>query len=169
MAPADPVGIRLRPMSAGDWPLVRRWLARPDVEAWWGPISATEPGIRLARDGRGLCRIVEVAEVPVGYAQAVDIALWGEQLPTGIPPGTWDLDVFIADERHRGQGIGSRALSALADEVFATTLAPAVSVFVAVRNERAVRAYERAGFRWIAIAQSAGVPEWVMLQDRPVR
>jgi RimJ/RimL family protein N-acetyltransferase len=162
--------VTLRPAASRDWPLLRGWLTRPDIEAWWGPHSATEPGIRIAMQGGGLCRIVEIDGAPVGYAQAVDAMLWGTALPDGLPAGTWDIDVFIAAEQHRGQGAGSAALTALVDEVFATTLAVAVSIFVAVRNERAVRAYEKAGFRWVAIANDpAQGPEWVMLRERPAR
>ncbi len=44
----------------------------------------------------------------IGYAHAVDAALWGEDLPQDLEPGTWDLDLFIASEEHRGRGAGGR-------------------------------------------------------------
>jgi aminoglycoside 6'-N-acetyltransferase len=54
--------------------------------------------------------------------------------------------------------------------VFATTLAPAISVFASVRNEAAVRAYESAGFRWVRVCQDVSTgPEWLMLMHRPER
>lgn len=159
--------VALRQAVAADWPLLHRWLRRPDIEAWWGPISATDPGIRIAMQSGGLCRIIEADGASVGYAQAVDATVWGEALPHLIPAGTWDVDVFIADEAHRGQGAGATALALLVDEVFSTTLAVAVSIFVSVRNERAVRAYEKAGFRWLAVAEGKGQgPAWVMLRER---
>jgi len=155
-------------MTPADWPLLRTWLARSDIEAWWGPRSATEPGIRLAIESRGLCSMILSGGTAVGFAQAVDATIWGADLPAGLPAGTWDIDVFVAAEDQRGRGIGSAALTTLVDEVFATTLAVAVSIFVSVRNERAVRAYEKAGFRWVTIAHDPALgPEWVMLLERP--
>lgn len=162
--------VTLRPATSADWSVLRTWLARPDIEAWWGPRAATEAGIRIAMQGGGLCRMVEVSGEAVGYAQAIDATLWGDALPEGLPPGTWDIDVFIAAEAHRGKGAGSAALARLVDEVFSTTLAVAVSIFVSVRNERAVRAYEKAGFRWVGIARDPALgPEWIMLRERPRR
>ncbi len=65
-----------------------------------------------------LCRIIEAGGAPVGYAHAVDATMWGEELPQDLEPGTWDLDLFIASEEHRGKGVGQAALALLKDEVF---------------------------------------------------
>ena len=113
-------------------------------------------------------RIVESAGAPIGYAHAVEIGLWGAAPPPEIPTGTWDIDLFIASDEHRGRGLGGAALSLLADEAFATTLAVACCGFVSVRNEAAVRAYERAGFRWQRICHDPLLgASWLMLKERP--
>jgi RimJ/RimL family protein N-acetyltransferase len=163
--------VRLRPARRADWDLIRGWLARPDIEAWWGPRSATEAEVNIAlNSGHALCRIIEAGGVAVGYAHAVDATMWGDELPQDLAPGTWDLDLFIASEEHRGRGVGQTALSQLKDEVFGTTLATAVCVFPSIRNERAVRAYERAGFRWQRIWNDPHMgPSWFMLAERPRR
>ncbi len=94
--------------------------------------------------------------------------MWGESLPEELQPGTWDIDLFVAAEAHRGKGVGQAALKLLKDEVFQTTLAVAVSVFASVKNERAVRAYERAGFRWKRIWSDphGGGHSWFMVAER---
>lgn len=163
--------VRLRPARRADWDLIRGWLARPDIEAWWGPRNATEAEVNIAlNSGHALCRIIEAGGVAVGYAHAVDATMWGDELPQDLAPGTWDLDLFIASEEHRGRGVGQTALSQLKDEVFGTTLATAVCVFPSIRNERAVRAYERAGFRWQRIWNDPHMgPSWFMLAERPRR
>ena len=163
--------VRLRPARRADWDLIRGWLARPDIEAWWGPRNATEAEVNIAlNSGHALCRIIEAGGVAVGYAHAVDATMWGDELPQDLAPGTWDLDLFIASEEHRGRGVGQTALSQLKDEVFGTTLATAVGVFPSIRNERAVRAYERAGFRWQRIWNDPHMgPSWFMLAERPRR
>lgn len=163
--------VRLRPARRADWDMIRGWLARPDIEAWWGPRSATEAEVNIAlNSGHALCRMIEAGGVAVGYAHAVDATMWGDELPQDLAPGTWDLDLFIASEEHRGRGVGQTALSQLKDEVFGTTLATAVCVFPSIRNERAVRAYERAGFRWQRIWNDPHMgPSWFMLAERPRR
>lgn len=158
----------LRPATRADWAMIRRWLARDDIQDWWGPLSATEAEVNMAlSSAHAICRIIEANGEPVGYAHAVDATLWGENLPDNLAPGTWDLDLFIASEELRGKGVGQVALALLKDEVFATTLAVAVCVFPSIKNERAVRAYEKAGFRWKSIWHdpSSG-PSWFMVAER---
>ncbi len=163
------MSVSLRPAKRSDWDMIRGWLARPDIQDWWGPLSSTEAEVNAALNfEQCLCRIILVDGEPVGYAHAVDAMMWGDALPEEIAPGTWDLDLFIASEEHRGKGVGQAALAQLKDEVFASTLALAVCVFPSIRNERAVRAYERAGFRWKRIWNDphAG-PAWFMVAERP--
>ncbi|MCP4781326.1 MAG: GNAT family N-acetyltransferase [Hyphomicrobium sp.] len=163
--------VSLRPASRSDWDLICGWLVRDDTQEWWGPVSATETEVNMAlRTEHGLCRIIEAGGAPVGYAHAVDATIWGDDLPQDLAPGTWDLDLFIASEDHRGKGVGQAALSLLKDEVFATTLAVAVCVFPSIRNERAVRAYEKAGFQWQRIWNDPYMgPSWFMIAKRPQR
>lgn len=141
----------------------------PDVEAWWGPASATQAEVRIAMtSGHAMCRIIDVDGVAAGYAHAVDATLWGEDLPQELAPGTWDVDLFIALREQRGRGVGAKALRLLTAEVFATTMALAVCVFPSVRNEAAVRAYEKAGFRWQRIWNDPLMgPSWFMVAERP--
>lgn len=165
---ADDPRITLRPATRADFGLIRRWLARPDIQDWWGPVSATEAEVNMAlASGHALCRLIEADGEPVGYAHAVDATLWGENLPEELEPGTWDLDLFVAAEEHRNRGVGQAALALLRDEVFATTLAVAVCVFPSVKNERAVRAYEKAGFSWQRVWHDPETgPAWFMVSRR---
>jgi aminoglycoside 6'-N-acetyltransferase len=104
----------------------------------------------------------------VGYCHAIDAQLWGDRLPEALQSGTWELDVFIGSAAYRGRGIGLKALELLRSEVFSTTLAPAVCVYAPIRNEAAVRAYEKAGFRWQSLWEGDGTgPSWFMVARRP--
>jgi aminoglycoside 6'-N-acetyltransferase len=175
MANADNLGgerpITLRPARDADWVLIRRWLAQPEIQRWWGNLASAESEVRLALETpSAIARIVVAGAEPIGYAHAIDAAYWGSGLPDGMPAGTWDVDLFIAEPGHRGCGAGERALELLAEEVFTTTLAPALAVFVSVRNEAAVRAYERAGFAWARVWEDPLLgPSWMMLRTRPRR
>lgn len=172
-------GVRLRPATDNDWPMIRRWLAQPEVIRWWGPKATTEAEVMLAMGTpQAICRIIEARSeaghdsgpqvwTPVGYGHALDAGLMGGALPPELPVGAWEIDLFVASPAHRGKGIGALGIELIRDEVFGTTLALAVCVFVGVGNEKAVRAYEQAGFRWRAVVRDPVMgPEWVMVGER---
>ena len=162
-------GIGLRPAVPEDRALIRRWLADPEVQAWWGNAASAEAEITLVLQSQAsLARMVEADGVLIGYGHAAEIGLWGDQQPEELPAGTWDVDLFIASEAHRGKGHGRAALALLTAEVFETTLAVACCAVVPIRNETAVRAYEQAGFRWLRIwADPLLGPSWLLLKERP--
>lgn len=151
--------------------MLRRWLTDPAVATPWGNSASAEAEITLAMDSpSALCRIVESGSQPIGYGHAIDAGLWSETFPPEIPPGCWDIDLFIGAPDHRGRDIEQHALAAIAGEVFATTLAVACCTFVSVKNEPTVRVYERAGFRWIKIWPDPILgPCWVLIKERPLR
>ncbi len=164
-----PDDVSFRPATTGDWPLIRSWLGEPHVAAWWGGRASGEASITIAMDTpSALVRIIEAGGEPIGYAQALDIVLWGEAVPPRLPPGTWDADLFIGSKGHLNQGYGVAALQMLGDELFHTTLAPALCLIVSIRNEMAVRIYEKSGFHWHSIwADPIDGACWVMLRERP--
>jgi aminoglycoside 6'-N-acetyltransferase len=159
--------MHLRTATPEDRFRIRRWLADPDVQAWWGNAASAEAEITLAMDSEAsVCRMIEVDGGAVGYGQAVEIGLWGEAHTPDLPAGTWDIDLFVAPPEHRG--LAGAALTQLAAEVFATRLAVGCCAVVSVRNETAARAYEAAGFHWTRIAPDPIFgPSWLMLKPRP--
>lgn len=166
---ALPNNVRLRPAGETDWPQLTRWLRDPAVQKWWGHAADAEAAIRLILETpSAMGRIIEVGDRPVGYTHAIEATFWGETLPDDLPDWTWDVDLFIAEAEYRGKGVGKQALELLADEVFGSTFAMALSVFVPVKNEAAVRSYEQAGFKWVSVWDDpiAG-PVWLMLRQRP--
>lgn len=161
--------LQLTPVGPSDQTLIRRWLRDTDVQAWWGNVAAAEAEIALAQQSEGaIARMIKLGDDSIGYAHALDVAGLEPPLPAALKAGTYDCDLFIGSADHRGRGYGQRALELLAGEVFATTLAIACSIVVSVRNERAVRAYERAGFRWQSVWQDpVSGASWVMVRQRP--
>jgi hypothetical protein len=151
--------------------MLRRWLSDSVVETLWGNSASAEAEITLAMESpSAICRIIECDGKPAGYGHAVDASLWGDALPPDVPPGCWDVDLFVGAAEHRATDLEQRALAAIADEVFATTLAVACCTFVSVRNESLVRTYERASFRWTKIWTDPILgPCWVLIKERPVR
>lgn len=165
------LSISLRPATPADRFLLRRWLSDPVVATQWGNSASAEAEITLAMESpSAICRIVECDGMSAGYGHAVDASLWAGALPPDLPPGCWDIDLVIGTAEHRSRGAEQWALTAIAAEVFATTLAVACCTFVSVKNESFVRLCERAGFRWTRVWTDPIVgPGWLLIKERPVR
>jgi hypothetical protein len=161
-----PLAIRLRPATAEDGFLLRRWLRDPATQACSGNRASAEAEITLARMSEtALTRIVTCAARPIGYAQAMEAAVRSGAQPPELAPGTWQTQFWIAPSR---PAVLAAIPALLAAEVFATTLAIACSGLVSIRQEMMVRAYERAGFRWRRIWHDPLFgPAWLMLKERP--
>lgn len=159
--------VLLRPAGPSDWPAIDRWLAQPEIARWWGSRAAAQATIIAALDApMGLASILVRNGRDIGYAQALDATAVAQIVPPGFQ-GCYRIDVFIADRTERGRGFGVAALGLAVDEVFQTTLAPAVFAVVSVRNEMAVRAHEKAGFRWVCIVEDPLLgPSWLLRRDR---
>ncbi|HYF56723.1 MAG TPA: GNAT family N-acetyltransferase [Salinarimonas sp.] len=145
-APAEPEAYHVRPMTRADLPLARRWLETPEVRRWWGDpdeqaalleADLSEPGMRMW--------IVSWGGRPFAYVQDYDPAFWGLPPFAGVPPGSRGMDPFIGEPDMLGRGHGAAFLRAHADRLLAQG-APAVFIDPDPRNERAIRAYGKAGF-----------------------
>jgi len=166
---ATPLPIRLRPATAEDGFLIRRWLRDPATQGCWGNRASAEAEITLARlSETALTRIVTWEKRPIGYAQAIDIGLRHGAKPPEFLPGTWDTQFCMALPRQRAKSVLAAIPALLAAEVFASTLAVACSGLVLIRQEMVARAYEQAGFRWRRIWNDPLFgPTWLMLKERP--
>ena len=167
MEHGDP-DIALRPTVPADWDRVRAWLRQPEIQAWWGGFSAAEAEIAIAAESpSALCRMIVADSLQIGYGQAIDADLVASTRTKALPPGAYIAALFIADPAHRRRGAGEDALAALTQEVFSSTLAIACATVVPVRYEPAVRAAERAGYRWIGVADDGATGQsWLMVRER---
>ena len=169
VAPDTDPALILAPLVPGDGDRIRRWLRDGQVQRWWGNAASAEAEIALARGSEAaISRVIRLAGMAIGYAQAVEYGQPESTRANGVPAGSWECRLFIGSEQHRGKGHGQQALDNLAREVFKSTLAIACVIPVSIRNERAARAYETIGFHWIAISDDPiHGPCWVMLRERP--
>ncbi|MBX9927214.1 MAG: acetyltransferase [Hyphomicrobiaceae bacterium] len=166
-AATDPT-VALRPATARDWPHIDRWLTEPEIARWWGSRAAAQAAVIAALDApMGLASMLTVDGEDAGYAHALETGNGG-----GVPgvaglEGCYRIDVFVGEKRLRGRGVGVAALKLIVTEVFQTTLAPATISVVSIRNEAAVRAHEKAGFRWVRVVSDPLLgPCWLLRHER---
>lgn len=136
---------RFRPVAAADLALLRRWRAEPHVVAWWGAPHLEDPAEVLA-DGRVAMWIVELNGQPFAYAQDYAPADWGDHPFAYLPAGTRGIDQYIGEPALLGIGHGSAFVRAHCERLFAGG-APVIGTDPHPDNRRAIRAYEKAGFR----------------------
>lgn len=146
MKPPTPKDVQLAPMDSAGLELLRRWLHRPTVSRWWG-----DPGESLAAAIRHPVEhhaLISLAGRPVGYVlwQKPDPAVMAAAGLDGLPADHIDVDILIGEPDSMGRGIGPVALLLILDRLGAEGVS-SVGVGTEVANERALRAFEKAGFR----------------------
>jgi ribosomal protein S18 acetylase RimI-like enzyme len=128
--------------------LLEQWLNRQHVRDSWGDPAAILESIMTMRPPAGRALIVADGEW-VGFVQWQRIGA-RELLESGVDvpdDETLDIDIFIADAGQLGRGIGSKAIEVLMKKLEEEGAAKRATLFTSVENERAKRAYEKAGFR----------------------
>ena len=151
----DIQAVEFRAMTAADLPLMGRWLQTPHMREWWGEPETELGHIRDMIEGRDTTRpfLFSIKGRPVGYIQYWFIghhqnAEWIASHPwlAELPSDTIGVDLSIGDADDLGRGIGStvlrRFVERLADEGHTS-----IVIDPDPANGRAVRAYEKAGFR----------------------
>ncbi|AUT03160.1 hypothetical protein CLI64_23640 [Nostoc sp. CENA543] len=129
--------------------LLRQWLYSPHVLEWWGnPEGNLQEAIQVLPTTQQAMIIFD--NQPVGYLRW---ELWSasqlEEIGLSGVPNSIDIDIFIGERSLIGQGIGTAALRSLLSLLAATTTAPVASICASIKNEIALRAYEKAGFQRI--------------------
>lgn len=145
-----------RPMTEADLPLVLDWIARPHVRQWWPEDPEIEAEFRHGLTAPYMRYFLLTADgEPFGFLQVYDIWMEPELEPDAewagfyrdlAPEGSVGIDQFIGPEQMVGRGHGSAAIAGLVDHLL-TEGAPRVVTDPDVSNARAIRAYQKAGFR----------------------
>jgi aminoglycoside 6'-N-acetyltransferase len=138
---------QFRPMTAADLPMVRGWLTAPHVLEWWGDPVEQFGLVSDDLDHPAMDQfVVAVDDRPFAYLQCYDPLAWPENGLGDHPLGTRGIDQFIGELDLVGRGHGSAFIRAYTDRLLAAG-APRVLTDPDPNNHRAIRAYEKAGFR----------------------
>jgi RimJ/RimL family protein N-acetyltransferase len=149
------LALSFRPVTAADYPLLRRWLNAPHISEWWGAPEEELGFIRDMVEGRDTTRpyLIELDGEPVGYIQCWFIghhqnARWLADHPrlAELPSDAVGVDLSIGEASLLSRGIGSAALAAFVRMLLAEGHRTII-IDPDPENARAVRAYARAGFR----------------------
>jgi RimJ/RimL family protein N-acetyltransferase len=154
LAPVDPTAISFRPLRTDDLPQLHEWLHRPHVAEWWQPgptLVEVEAEYAPAIAGAipNSCYIALLGARPIGFIQ--------EYSPVGFhqegwwldehDPGVRGIDQFLCNERDLGRGIGTAMLRSFVSLLLANSTVTRIQTDPDPSNARAIRCYEKAGFK----------------------
>ncbi|MBV9880291.1 MAG: GNAT family N-acetyltransferase [Gemmatirosa sp.] len=153
MADAAPA-VTFRPLTPADLPMLHEWLGRPHVAEWWGPVSSRAEveaeflPLTTAGDSSTRAYVALLGDVPIGYVQSY-VAMGSDDgwWPDETDPGVRGIDQYLAEGASLGRGLGTAMVRAFVDQLLADPAVTRVQTDPDPANGRAVRCYEKAGFR----------------------
>jgi len=160
-----------QPLTHADLPLLHEWLNRPHVAEWWDDQRDLESVLRTFGADLGSPMIAMflayLGADPVGYIQVyrvmgADPEWWTEE----TDPGARGTDQFLANAEQLGQGLGSSMVRQFVARLFADPEVSQVQTDPSPRNGRAIRAYEKAGFRRVGVVTTPDGPALLMRVKR---
>jgi aminoglycoside 6'-N-acetyltransferase len=153
-----------RPMTTDDLPLIKRWLVTPHVAEWWHDPAEQFELVSGDLGHPDMAQfIVAAADRPFASLQCYNLSAWN----TGFgsqPAGTRGLDQFIGEADMLERGHGSAFIRAFTEQLLANGT-PRVVIDPAPDNARAIRAYEKAGFRQEHLVDTPDGRALLMVRD----
>ena len=170
--------LSFRPLHESDLPLLAEWLRRLHVVEWWGGNDAAldledvrqKYLPRVGEDASVKCYVACLGDEPIGFAQSY-VALgagdgWWED---ETDPGVRGIDHFLSDGSRLGQGLGTRMVRVFVEWLMTDPAVTKVQTDPDPANARAIRCYEKAGFRTVRRIVTPDGPALMMVFERTPR
>lgn len=152
----------LRPMTVEEIPLFFKWATQSDATPYWygelqgDKIPSYEEFLKDWKshyfDGsapeKGRCFMILVDNDAIGQVNYNEIDRGDNSV---------ELDIIIADDRHKNKGYGSDALRTLTRYLFREMDVQKCWIDVIKKNPRALKAYKKAGFNIIKTFIDMGI------------
>ena len=175
--PLDPAPLGFRPLARGDLPLLHRWLNTPHVHRWWASDGspqtseavAAEYGPQTTGEEPTAGFLICYGDTPIGFIQWYYLRDYPDYAAQIGVEGAAGIDLFIGEEAYVHRGLGTHILRMfLRDVIFAAPGVRACVIGPDETNTAAIRAYEKAGFRYLKTISVPGEPrpEYLMLLAR---
>lgn len=152
--------IAFLPLQEVHIPLLRQWLKEPHVSEFW---QETEDEAEFRQKflnqlpERGVFPfIISLESTPIGYIQYYEARKVGGGWWPTAKEGTFGIDQFIGEPTFIGRGFGTRIIRQFMQELFQKPNVVEIITDPEPRNKRAIRAYEKAGFRSVGEIETPG-------------
>ncbi|MDP9351632.1 MAG: acetyltransferase [Chloroflexota bacterium] len=163
--------IQFRPLQVADLPLMHRWLSTPHVSRWYFLRQPSVPPTyeevvvhytaRIAGKEPTKAFLILYEGKPVAYIQSYRIADhpdYGRHIDESADAA--GVDVFIGEAEYIHQGLGPVFIRKFLREiVFADSRVGSCIIGPEPENRAAIRAYEKAGFRYVKTIRVPDEPQ----------
>jgi aminoglycoside 6'-N-acetyltransferase len=134
--------VTLRPVEVADVPRLAQIAAEPEVARWWLRLSEQDLLKKAGPDENALVFAVELDGEVIGLVEANE-----DSDPDYRHAG---IDIFLTSAVH-GKGLGADTVRTLARWLLEDRGHHRLTIDPAVANVRAIRSYERVGFRRVGV------------------
>ncbi|MGH0425251.1 isochorismatase family protein [Bacillus pretiosus] len=163
--------ISIRYVIEEDAPIISKWLTDPEVLKYYegrdNPQSVEmvlNHFIHNPNSHEKRCLIAFDA-VPIGYIQMYPIdSEWKTLYGYEESQNVWGMDQFIGEPTYWGKGIGTKLVQAAITYIMENTGAEAIAMDPNVNNERAIKCYEKYGFKKVKILKEHELHEAIAPQ-----
>ena len=138
--------VRLRPVTEADIPELTANVNDPRVAPWWGSYDEQKMREEVNDPAISSCWTILVDGEVSGLVEVTE--------ETAPDYRNVALDIFVAGPLH-GRGIGADAMRTMLRWLFDERGHHRSTIDPAVENERAIRSYERIGFRPVGVLRRA--------------
>ena len=154
-------------MNNSHIPLWEKWITVPHVkETWFIDGYETSDYIfdKINGNGHTFPFIIYLDNLPIGYIQYCDLYAYRTltEKPKGLftneNPGTFCIDLFIAESDLLNKGYGTEIIKQFTQKLTNEFDAKKILIDPAATNKRAIRCYEKAGFK-VVKNENDGVTE----------
>jgi RimJ/RimL family protein N-acetyltransferase len=163
------------PVKKEHIPLWEQWVQLPHVKESWFIEGYETPDViyeKIAGNGYDHSFIIDIDDCPVGYIVCCDLYAYRTICPSpkGLfaneEPGTFCMDLFIADENYLNKGYGTEIVRSFIQYIFGHYPAEKILIDPDIANQRAIRCYEKAGFTFFKKAFDGIADSYVMAVTR---
>jgi RimJ/RimL family protein N-acetyltransferase len=161
--------IEFRPLAEADLPLMDRWLGNDHVAEWYPIDDVPKPRSELVRshylpmilgEEPTFGYLILLERTPVGFVQAYMIRDHPEYAhAVQVEEDAAGVDLFIGEENAIHRGLGPVVLRTFLRRIVFGEMGASVCVIgPQPENTSAIRAYEKAGFKYCKTVQAPASP-----------
>lgn len=169
------INIHFEKMTEEHIPLWQKWISVPHVKNIWfieGYETADYIHSKIKGNGHTFPFIIYLDNLPIGYIQYCDLYSYRTLTPkpkglfTNESPGTFCIDLFIAESNFLNKGYGTEIIKQFTHKLINELDAKKILIDPAATNKRAIRCYEKTGFKIIKNAHD-GITECTIMEYIP--
>ena len=152
-------------------PLFYKWAEIPFVKNTWFQ-EGYEPKEKILEkikgNGYDYPFLILLDNKPIGYIQYADLFVFLQKNPFGktayenIQPGDVCVDLFIGEKNYLNQGYGTEIVTQFTDWLLKKPKIKKILIDPSTENKRAIRCYEKAGFRLIQTKDDGVEMKYIM-------